>query len=115
MLVLDKPFIQQPQLRIAGWILLTNFIGSVALALTSTRMGISTSAVLAISYCVNAIACYFLGVAANLSGKSWLLYGLLPAAGMLLPFSLYSYYKLRTDSYFKWLDEHATYVDDRSA
>ena len=115
MLSYDKPFFPPVELKIAGWLIFIEFVLTVALVLTAKQSGPSILAIRLIAVGINCVACAYLGVAANKLGKSWLLYGLLPALGMLIIFSFYSRYKLKTDAWFKWADKHATYVPDKSA
>ena len=115
MLKFDKPFLPPIELRIAGWLLLLELVFAVLLAYTANKTGISLIAVRVIAVAINCIACIYLGIAANKLGKNWLLYGLLPALGTLIIFSFYSYYKLKSDAWYKWADRHATFSSDQSA
>ena len=114
MLIYDAPFNPPITLRIAGYVILAEFIVIVVLIVALQRLGIESDLVKVVGFVINSIACVFLGIAAKRLGKSWLLYGVLPAIGIIFPFALFSLYKLWSDARFKWLDDHATYIDDRA-
>lgn len=75
------------QLKIAGRLLLIQLILALVLLFTSERTGISIFTIQLAMYLLNALACVFLGLAARKLDRSWVLFGLLPAIGMLIVFS----------------------------
>jgi hypothetical protein len=93
-------------------VLLVDFAAFFARSAIAKYIGVSEVAILVVALAINFIACALIGVAAKQLGRSWLLYGLLPAAVLMPPGALFSYYKLRSSARLQWLDSHATYVKD---
>ena len=115
MITSDKPFSPPVELKIAGWLILLQFVSIVILTIFANQTGLSDFSIRLIAVSINCLACVYLGIAAKKLGKSWLLYGLLPALGMVFIFSFYSLYKLKFDAWVMWADKHATYIPDKSA
>ena len=109
MLIYDAPFNPPQALRVGGYVILLEFVILIG---GSYQTSISQTLLQMIVLAINPIACLLVGLAAKQLGKSWLLYGLLPAALLVPPGSLFSYYKLRTAARYQWLDSHAIYVKD---
>jgi hypothetical protein len=92
---------KEPNLSIAGWLLLTEFVVYVALSMFLESRGLSTDYVFAGLLALNVVVAMFIAKAARAQGKRWVIYGLISC---LPPGALFAFYRLWSHQLWSRLD-----------